>query len=219
MGFLEGFEYSQLHVMVVPFPAQGHINPMLQFAKRLASKNVGVTFVTTEANHKRMLQAHGATSGASKKPGEVRFETIPDGLTSDSERSDLVVLSEMLYNIGGVKLGNLIERLNAQGTQISCIVQDSFMGWVPEVAKKFKIPSAFFWTQSCAAYSIYHHFVHGKLGILLYFTLQKFHRSLYFFIVVSLLLILTLCSSCFQLSSWKKRKIQRLGSKYQDFHR
>jgi UDP:flavonoid glycosyltransferase YjiC (YdhE family) len=165
MGFLEGFEYSQLHVMVVPFPGQGHINPMLQFAKRLASKNVGVTFVTTEANHRRMLQSQGATSGASKKPEEVRFETIPDGLTSDSERSDVVVLSAMLYNIGGEKLENLIERLNAQGTQISCIVQDSFMGWVPEVAKKFKIPSAFFWTQSCAVYSIFHHFVHGKLAI------------------------------------------------------
>lgn len=164
MGFLEGAERSQLHVMVVPFPGQGHINPMLQFAKRLASKNVGVIFVITEENHKRMLKAQGATPGASKKSEEVRFETIPDGLTSDSERNDVIILTEMLYKTGGVPLGNLIESVNAEGPKISCIVHDSFLGWVPEVAKKFKIPSAFFWTQSCAVYSIYHNFAHGKLA-------------------------------------------------------
>ncbi|GKV04398.1 hypothetical protein SLEP1_g16556 [Rubroshorea leprosula] len=39
------------HVLVFPFPAQGHINPMLQFSKRLASKGLRVTLinVTTSA--------------------------------------------------------------------------------------------------------------------------------------------------------------------------
>jgi len=164
MGSLEGLEYSQLHVLVVPFPAQGHINPMLQFAKRLSSKNLQVSFVTTEASRKRMLQSQDTTSEVSNKRGEVRFETISDGLASDSERNDVEILSDKLCKIGGLMLGNLIERLNAQGDQISCIVQDSFLTWVPEVAKKFNIPSVFFWTQSCAVYSIYHHFVHGKLA-------------------------------------------------------
>jgi len=167
MGSLEGLEYSQLHVLVVPFPGQGHINPMMQFAKRLSSKNLQVTFVTTEANRKRMLQSQDTTSEVSKKSGEVRFETISDGLTSDSERNDIVILSDMLCKIGGSMLVNLIERLNAQGDHISCIVQDSFLPWVPEVAKKFNIPSVFFWTQSCAVYSIYHHYVHGRLATLL----------------------------------------------------
>ncbi|CAD6214104.1 unnamed protein product [Miscanthus lutarioriparius] len=35
------------HVLIVPFPAQGHMNPMVQFAKRLASKGVATTLVTT----------------------------------------------------------------------------------------------------------------------------------------------------------------------------
>jgi hypothetical protein len=35
------------HVLVLPFPTQGHINPMLQFSKRLASKGVKVTLATT----------------------------------------------------------------------------------------------------------------------------------------------------------------------------
>ena len=97
--------------------------------------------------------------------------SISDGLTSESERSNVVLVSDMLYKVGDLMLGNLIERLNAQGEHISCIVHDSFLPWVTEVAKKFNIPSVFFWTQSCAVYSIYHHhFVHGKLGI---FILQN----------------------------------------------
>ena len=76
MGSLGGLDYSQLHILVVPFPGQGHINPMLQFAKRLASKNLKVSFVTTEANRKRMLEAQETTSGVSNKRGDVRFETI-----------------------------------------------------------------------------------------------------------------------------------------------
>ncbi|KAE8709869.1 protein NLRC3-like [Hibiscus syriacus] len=35
------------HVIVVPYPSQGHINPLLQFAKRLASKGVKKTLATT----------------------------------------------------------------------------------------------------------------------------------------------------------------------------
>ncbi|CAN4104518.1 unnamed protein product [Withania somnifera] len=34
------------HVLVLPFPLQGHINPMVQFSKRLASRGVKVTIVT-----------------------------------------------------------------------------------------------------------------------------------------------------------------------------
>ncbi|CAL8103979.1 unnamed protein product [Prunus armeniaca] len=34
------------HILVVPLPAPGHINPMLQFSKRLASQGLRVTLVT-----------------------------------------------------------------------------------------------------------------------------------------------------------------------------
>jgi len=158
MGSTVVFDYSQLRVLVVSYPAQGHINPMLQFAKRLASKNLEVTFVTTEASRKSMLQAQGAVSGASEKREEIRFETISDELAADVDRNNVEIVSDMLSKTGEVALGNLVERLNAQGNQISCIVYDSFLAWVPKVSKKFSIPSAFFWTQSCAVYLVYHHF-------------------------------------------------------------
>ncbi|KAM7484276.1 hypothetical protein LguiA_000285 [Lonicera macranthoides] len=37
----------EAHVIVIPYPSQGHINPFLQFAKRLASKGLKATLATT----------------------------------------------------------------------------------------------------------------------------------------------------------------------------
>jgi hypothetical protein len=36
---------SESHVLVLPLPLQGHINPMLQFSKLLASKGLKVTLI------------------------------------------------------------------------------------------------------------------------------------------------------------------------------
>ena len=44
---MESQTQTQPHILVLPYPIQGHINPMLQFSKRLASKGPRVTFVTT----------------------------------------------------------------------------------------------------------------------------------------------------------------------------
>jgi len=162
MGSFGVLRYSNLHVLMVPYPSQGHINPMLQFAKRLASKNLQVTFVTTEENRERMLRAQDAVPGASNSSLKVQFETISDGLPLDFNRSkDRQMRWDMLCKMGGFTLANLIKRLKAQGNNICCVVYDSLLYWVPEVAKKFNIPVAFFWTQSCAVYSIYYHFNRG----------------------------------------------------------
>lgn len=60
------------HVLVVPYPSQGHMNPMVQFARRLASKGVAVTVVTTR------FIARTSGGGLDAGPG-VRVEAISDG--------------------------------------------------------------------------------------------------------------------------------------------
>ena len=42
------------HVLVLPLPLQGHINPMLQFSKRLASKGLKVMLIITPSIAKSM---------------------------------------------------------------------------------------------------------------------------------------------------------------------
>uniref|UniRef100_A0A0D6QS53 Glycosyltransferase n=1 Tax=Araucaria cunninghamii TaxID=56994 RepID=A0A0D6QS53_ARACU len=160
MGSLGPVQYIKPHVVVLPYPAQGHVNPMMEFSKRLASKNIHVTFVITEASRARMLQAQGSVL-ASPLP-DIQFETISDGLPVDFDRhKDVQRVLGLLQTVGGQTFEELIHRLEGEGESVSCIVYDSFLPWVPEIAKKLNIPSAFFWTQSCAVYSIYYHYSQG----------------------------------------------------------
>ncbi|KAG5526034.1 hypothetical protein RHGRI_032356 [Rhododendron griersonianum] len=66
------------HAVCIPYPAQGHINPMLNVAKLLHHKGFHITFVNTEYNHRRLLKSRGPHS-LDGLP-DFRYETIPDGL-------------------------------------------------------------------------------------------------------------------------------------------
>ncbi|KAL6221517.1 hypothetical protein ACLB2K_004913 [Fragaria x ananassa] len=60
------------HVLAIPYPAQGHINPLLQFSKRLASsKGLKVTLANT------IFIANSLN--LPKSAGSVQLETISDG--------------------------------------------------------------------------------------------------------------------------------------------
>lgn len=40
------------HVLVFPYPFQGHINPMIQLSKRLSKKGLTVTLIIASNNHR-----------------------------------------------------------------------------------------------------------------------------------------------------------------------
>lgn len=75
-GALGGAEKP--HAVCMPFPAQGHVIPMMQMAKVLHRKGFHITFVHTEYNRRRLIRSRGPDAVAGL-PG-FRFATIPDGL-------------------------------------------------------------------------------------------------------------------------------------------
>ena len=70
------------HAVCIPFPAQGHINPMLKLAKLLHHRGFHITFVNTEYNHKCILKSRGLSS-LDGLPS-FQFKAIPDGLPPSS---------------------------------------------------------------------------------------------------------------------------------------
>ena len=74
------FANTKPHAVLIPYPAQGHINPLFKLAKLLHLRGFYITFVNTEYNHKRLLKSRGpnALDGFT----DFCFKTIPDGLTS-----------------------------------------------------------------------------------------------------------------------------------------
>ncbi|XXG43448.1 hypothetical protein AAC387_Pa01g3483 [Persea americana] len=56
----EKLKKQKPHVVCIPLPAQGHINPMMQVAKLLHSRGFFVTFVYTHFTHNRLLSSQRA---------------------------------------------------------------------------------------------------------------------------------------------------------------
>ncbi|VAI36899.1 unnamed protein product [Triticum turgidum subsp. durum] len=48
---------AQPRVMVLPFPAQGHVIPLMELSRKLVEHGFEIDFVNTEFNHDRVLQA------------------------------------------------------------------------------------------------------------------------------------------------------------------
>ncbi|KAJ0812692.1 putative 7-deoxyloganetin glucosyltransferase [Helianthus annuus] len=136
------------HVLVIPYPAQGHVIPIMELAQRLAKHRVRVTCINTEVNHKLV------TGNCLDKDGlgdVVQMVSIPDGLEPWEDRSDIRKLTLSILQTMPRKLEELIETINKEdSSKVTCIIADGFMGWAIRVAKKMGISSAAFWPASVA---------------------------------------------------------------------
>ncbi|KAL8156016.1 UDP-glycosyltransferase 85A8-like [Apium graveolens] len=157
---------SKPHALCIPYPAQGHINPVLNLAKLLHQKGFHISFVNTEFNHNRLIKSKGlqALNGLS----DFRFYSIPDGLPpSDPDATqDIATLCKYTpINCLG-PFCNLISELNNFSISglppVTCIVSDATMSFTLAAAEKFGITEVLVWTaSSCGliAYMQYHQLV------------------------------------------------------------
>ncbi|XP_009590752.1 UDP-glycosyltransferase 74B1 [Nicotiana tomentosiformis] len=142
---------NEPHVIFVPYPSQGHINPLLQFAKRLSSKGVKATLATTKYTVKSINSPN------------ISVEAISDGFDesgfSQAQKAD-VYLKSFKEN-GSTTLSELVTNNKNSTHPISCIVYDSFLPWALDVAKKHGIDGAAFFTNSATVCAVFAH-IHYK---------------------------------------------------------
>ncbi|GAV65694.1 UDPGT domain-containing protein [Cephalotus follicularis] len=133
------------HILAVPYPAQGHVIPLMELSLCLANHGFRVTFVNTEFNHKRVVNAL-----AEKKfiGDQIHLVWIPDGLQPWEDRNELGKLSEAILEVMPGKLEELINKL--QDDKITCVIADESMGWALEVADRLKIRRVAFWPAAAA---------------------------------------------------------------------
>jgi hypothetical protein len=147
------------HAVCIPFPAQGHINPMLKMAKILHFRGFHVTFVNTEFNHKRLIKSRGPNS-LDGLPS-FRFETIPDGLPeSDAEATqDIPSLCDSTKKHCLAPFRSLLSRLNDTASSnvppVTCVVSDGAMSFTLDAAAELGIPEVIFWTTSACGFMGY----------------------------------------------------------------
>ncbi|KAF8393828.1 hypothetical protein HHK36_020026 [Tetracentron sinense] len=143
------------HVLLLPFPAQGHMNPLFQFSKRLASKGLKVTLATTTFIAKTM-KSH---------PGSLIVDPISNGFDEGgiAEAGDMNIYLERFEAVGSRTLAELIEK-QSHGCPVKCLIYDSHIPWALDVAKKLGTVGASFFTQSCAVDLIYYNASRGLLS-------------------------------------------------------
>lgn len=150
-------ERSDSHILVFPFPTPGHINPMLQFSKRLASMGLRVTLVTTQPNTKPIEEAQ------SNYP--IHIEPISDGFQPGEKAQSVEVYLEKFQKVASQSLAQLVEKLARSKRPIKFIVYDSVMPWALDTAQELGLDGAPFYTQSCAVSAIYYHVSQGMMKI------------------------------------------------------
>lgn len=149
---------SRVHCLVLAYPAQGHINPMLQFSKLLEHEGVRITLATT-LYYSKNLQ---------KVPPSVALETISDGFDDGrhgEEEKNFRFYLDRFWQQGPKTLGELIEKLGRSGYPVDCLIYDSFVPWALDVARRYGIVGAVFLTQNMTVNSIYYHYSLGKLRV------------------------------------------------------
>ncbi|GMY39796.1 UDP-glycosyltransferase 83A1-like [Fagus crenata] len=134
----------QPHVLVIPFPAQGHVAPLMKLSHWIVDHGIKVTFVNTEFIHAK-LTASMAVKNEDKSP--IRLVSIPDGLEPGDDRKDFIKLKESVDKFMPAHFKDLIEKINKSDDddQISCVIADATVGWALEVAEKMGIKRAALW--------------------------------------------------------------------------
>ncbi|KAF6143006.1 hypothetical protein GIB67_041074 [Kingdonia uniflora] len=137
------------HVVAMPYPGRGHINPMMNLCKLLAlDTNVLVTFIVTE-------EWLGFIS-STQKPSNLHFRSVPNVIPSELGRAaDLLGFMEAVFTKMEVPVEELMDQL--EGPPVRVIIADTFNPWAVKVGIKRKIPVASLWTMSPSVFTMFYH--------------------------------------------------------------
>jgi len=162
--------HNKLHVVFLPFPTPGHMNPMIDTARLFAMHGVNVTIIATHANASTFQKSINSdfNSGYSIKTQLLQFPSaqvgLPDGVENMKDGTSFEIQRKI--GLGISMLRDPIEAL-FQALQPDFIVTDMMEPWTVEAAAKLGIPRIHYYSSSyfsnCAADLIMKYRPHDNL--------------------------------------------------------
>ena len=154
---MDRVDSGRCHVVAIPYPGRGHVNPMMNLCKIIASRrpfDFVITFIVTE----EWL----GFIGSEPKPECIRFATVPNVIPSEVNRA---ADFQGFMNATQTKMEHPVEQLlHRTEVPISVLIYDSF-SWVVNVGKRMNIPFASLFPMSATVFSMtYHHDLLVKNG-------------------------------------------------------
>lgn len=148
---------AKAKVLVFSFPIQGHLNPLLQFSKRLISKTVTVTFLTTSSTHNNIIR-RAISGGATALP--LSFVPLDDGFEEGHPSTDSSpeYFAKFQENVSR----SLSQLISSMEPKPNAVVYDSCTPWVLNVCREHPgVAAASFFTQCSIVNAIYVHSLRG----------------------------------------------------------
>ncbi|KAK1699049.1 hypothetical protein QYE76_015746 [Lolium multiflorum] len=131
-------------VVLVPFPAQGHVTPMLHLARALAARGVACTVAVPDFVHRRM------GSCADVAAAGVGLASIPSGIFDDGgEPPGFASIAHAMEHHMPAHLERMLTRGHA-----ACVVVDVLASWAIPVASRCGVPAVGFWPAMLASFRV-----------------------------------------------------------------
>ncbi|KAG9142211.1 hypothetical protein Leryth_007654 [Lithospermum erythrorhizon] len=146
---------QHVHVLLVTFPAQGHINPCLRFSERLLRMGIQVTLATANSAIPRLLKSKTEQIGLSF----VSFSDDEEGYKHGTTDPDSYMVALKKGGLEG--LPEIIKANAEKGEPITCLVYSLLLPWAQTVAREFHIPSALLFIQPATVLNIYYRYFNG----------------------------------------------------------
>ncbi|XP_022978080.1 7-deoxyloganetic acid glucosyltransferase-like [Cucurbita maxima] len=142
------------HVLIFPFPAQGHVNSMLKLAELLSLSGLRITFLNIHRIHQKLTLHSDILSRFSRFPN-FQFRTITDGLTPQNRT--LGMFSDLIRRLNSVTKPLLTQMLlsGELGPNPTCIILDGLFNFIVDVDAQPKIPVFSFRTISACSFWAY----------------------------------------------------------------
>ncbi|XP_024516789.1 linamarin synthase 1 [Selaginella moellendorffii] len=141
------------HVVAVPFPAQGHMSPMLHLCKRIAADGYRVSFVNPSSIHEQMVRRWKPSPGLDIHLDQLPFSVhIPHGMDTYAALNLSWFFDELATM--SASLTELLHRFSDEGAPACCVISDVFLPWTQDVANKAGIPRVVLWA-SGATWSVF----------------------------------------------------------------
>ncbi|XP_026440925.1 UDP-glycosyltransferase 82A1-like [Papaver somniferum] len=130
-------------IVLVPYPAQGHVTPMIQLANVLYDRGFQPIIIVPAFIYCRIV------AKLDEKSSKIIFTSIPDGL--DKENYDFFSIN---YSMENVMPSHLELKIQSLQEDVCLVVVDLLASWAIEVAVRRGVPVAGFWPAMLATYKL-----------------------------------------------------------------
>ncbi|XP_047312873.1 UDP-glycosyltransferase 83A1-like [Impatiens glandulifera] len=129
------------HILVLPFPVQGHIMPLMELSQTLATHGCNITFVNIETNH-RLIAAAVSDDDVGLNP-RIRLAFVPGKEESFMKIGEVITRSKLEDLIRQIENGDDDDDHHHHGPITGFVVDDA-MGWALALGLEMGIKTAVF---------------------------------------------------------------------------